>query len=167
VLSTLHTNSAPETLTRLLDMGIDPFTFSDALLGVIAQRLVRALCKQCKTSERASETEYRELAAAYGEELLETELGVRFGPEFKLHRAVGCSACDQTGYKGRLGVHELLVANDEIRRAIAIKAPVETIRKLAIELGMRTLIQDGIRKVVAGETDIKQVLAVCGKAAME
>jgi type II secretory ATPase GspE/PulE/Tfp pilus assembly ATPase PilB-like protein len=167
VLSTLHTNSAPETLTRLLDMGLDPFTFSDALLGVLAQRLARALCKQCKTAELGSETEYRELCSAYGEELLQTELGVRYGPDFKLFRAVGCRTCDQTGYKGRLGVHELLVAHDEIRRAIAAKAPVDSIRSLAIGFGMRTLIQDGIRKVLAGDTDLKQVLAVCGKTGLD
>jgi type II secretory ATPase GspE/PulE/Tfp pilus assembly ATPase PilB-like protein len=167
VLSTLHTNSAPETLTRLLDMGLDPFTFSDALLGVLAHRLARALCEQCRAVQRGSETEYRELCSAYGEQLLQTELGVRYGPDFKLFRAVGCSACDGTGYKGRLGVHELLVVNDELRRAIAVKAPVETIRKLAIDHGMRTLIQDGIRKVLAGDTDLKQVLAVCSTSAME
>jgi type II secretory ATPase GspE/PulE/Tfp pilus assembly ATPase PilB-like protein len=163
VLSTLHTNSAPETLTRLLDMGLDPFTFSDALLGVLAQRLTRALCKQCRAAEPGSEAEYRELAEAYGEDLLRSELGVQYGPDFKLYRAVGCAACAQTGYKGRIGLHELLVSSEEIRRSIAGKSTVEKLRAQAIELGMRTLIQDGIRKVIAGETDLKQVLAVCTK----
>jgi type II secretory ATPase GspE/PulE/Tfp pilus assembly ATPase PilB-like protein len=166
VLSTLHTNSAPETITRLLDMGLDPFTFSDALLAVLAQRLARGLCKQCRVREQGSEAEFRELADAYGEELFATELRLEYGPKFSLYRANGCAACANTGYKGRLGIHELLVTNDQLKREISAKAPVERIRSTAIGAGMRTLMQDGVRKVITGETDFKQVAAVCTKTAL-
>jgi type II secretory ATPase GspE/PulE/Tfp pilus assembly ATPase PilB-like protein len=163
VLSTLHTNSAPETITRLLDMGLDPFSFGDALLGVLAQRLARALCKQCKVRERATEEEYLELTRAYGPELFAQDLGVAFGEDFELFRARGCEACGKSGYKGRLGLHELLVSNEAIKHAVAEKAPVEQIRGHALRAGMRTLLQDGVQKVLSGQTDLKQVLAVCSR----
>jgi type II secretory ATPase GspE/PulE/Tfp pilus assembly ATPase PilB-like protein len=163
VLSTLHTNSAPETITRLLDMGLDPFSFGDALLGVLAQRLARALCKQCKVREAGSEEEYADITRAYGVDLFNQDLGIPFGGDFELFRPRGCEACGNSGYKGRLGLHELLVTNDEVKHAIAEKAPVEQIRTLAIRSGMRTLLQDGVQKVLAGQTDMKQVLAVCSR----
>jgi type II secretory ATPase GspE/PulE/Tfp pilus assembly ATPase PilB-like protein len=163
VLSTLHTNSAPETITRLLDMGLDPFSFGDALLGVVAQRLARALCKQCRVREPGSEEEYEEIAKAYGHELLLSDLGISHGEDFQLYRARGCDACGKSGYRGRLGIHELLVTSDEIKHAIADKAPVEQLRAHAIKGGMRTLLQDGIQKVLSGQTDMKQVLAVCSR----
>lgn len=163
VLSTLHTNSAPETITRLLDMGLDPFSFGDALVAVLAQRLARTLCPQCKVRTPGSQEEYREITALYGAELFEEDLGIKFGDGFQLARPRGCEACGNSGYKGRVGVHELLVGDPGIKRAIAEKAPVDKIRTLAIEAGMRTLLQDGIQKVLAGVTDMKQVLAVCSK----
>jgi type II secretory ATPase GspE/PulE/Tfp pilus assembly ATPase PilB-like protein len=164
VVSTLHTNSAPETLTRLLDMGLDPFSFSDALLGVLAQRLTRALCSSCREPYAPPKPELDALAAAYGgEALLRERLGATYGPDFVLHRAVGCAACGNTGYKGRLGLHELLVTNDGMKLAIARRAPVHEIRAQAIVGGMTTLLQDGIEKVLAGKTDMRQVLGVCSR----
>jgi type II secretory ATPase GspE/PulE/Tfp pilus assembly ATPase PilB-like protein len=159
VLSTLHTNSAPETITRLVDMGLDPFSFADALLGVLAQRLARGLCKKCREQYPASKDEVAEIVAAAGEETA-VALGVTKG-ELKLWRAPGCELCAKTGYKGRIALHELLVADDGIKRAIAKRLPVEEVRNLAMAGGMRTLLQDGVEKALAGKTDIKQVLAVC------
>jgi len=163
VLSTLHTNSAPETITRLLDMGLDPFSFGDALLAVLAQRLARSLCKQCRVREQGSEDELVELSRLYGNELFQQDFGIETGPDFQLFRPRGCEACGKSGYKGRLGLHELLVTNDDIKHSIAEKEPVERIRAHALKAGMRTLLQDGIQKVLAGNTDLKQVLAVCSR----
>ncbi|MBW2544360.1 MAG: GspE/PulE family protein [Deltaproteobacteria bacterium] len=162
VLSTLHTNSAPETIVRLLDMGIDPLNFADSLLGILAQRLVRTLCKKCREEYHPTREEYDELAASYGEELF-AGLNIPYDESFKLHRAKGCSACGKTGYKGRMGVHELLVATDEIKRLIQKRESVETIRNMAISQGMSTLLQDGIMKAIQGHTDFIQVRRVCIK----
>jgi type II secretory ATPase GspE/PulE/Tfp pilus assembly ATPase PilB-like protein len=163
VFSTLHTNTAPETVTRLVDMGLDAFSFSDALLGVLAQRLARSLCSQCREQYVASESEVEELRQAYGPVRFEERLQPEFGPEFKLWRAVGCSACADSGYKGRLAIHELLVSGDAIKQAIQKRAPVDVVRALAVEGGMTTLLQDGIEKVLTGATDLKQILAVCAR----
>jgi type II secretory ATPase GspE/PulE/Tfp pilus assembly ATPase PilB-like protein len=162
VFSTLHTNSAPETIVRLLDMGIDPLNFADSLLGILAQRLVRTLCKQCKEKYHATQEEYDELAQSYGEELFET-LHIPYNEDFTLHRPKGCSACDNTGYKGRMGIHELLVSTDGVKELIQKHASVEQIRELAIKQGMRTLLQDGIEKVLQGRADFLQVRRVCIK----
>jgi type II secretory ATPase GspE/PulE/Tfp pilus assembly ATPase PilB-like protein len=159
VLSTLHTNSAPETITRLVDIGLDPFTFADALLGVLAQRLARGLCKKCREQVPASKDELGQIVDGLGQEGA-TALGVG-RPDFRLWRATGCESCGKTGYKGRLALHELLIADEDIKRAISKRAPVEEVRSLAIKGGMRTLLQDGIEKAIAGKTDLKQVLAVC------
>ncbi len=162
VLSTLHTNSAPETITRLLDMEIDPFNFADALLGIMAQRLIRTLCKECKEQYNPSQEEFAELMEEYGLEQWD-KLGIKFTPEFKLYRPKGCPKCNNTGFKGRMGIHELLVATDDMKRSIQKRDPVEKMRKQAIADGMRTLLQDGIEKVIAGHSDFKQVRAVCIK----
>ncbi len=163
VLSTLHTNSAPETVTRLLDMGLDPFTFADALLGVLAQRLARGLCQSCCEPYAGTEAEYREIAALYGEKALAERLGVKPGPDFKLWRAKGCEVCGQTGYKGRVALHELLVGSDEMKAAIQHRASIAELRELAVGQGMTTLLQDGIEKLLAGLTDLRQVLTVCSR----
>jgi type II secretory ATPase GspE/PulE/Tfp pilus assembly ATPase PilB-like protein len=163
VFSTLHTNTAPETVTRLVDMGLDAFSFSDALLGVLAQRLARSLCSQCREQYVASESEIEELRQAYGPVRFEERLQPEFGPEFKLWRAVGCTACAKSGYKGRLAIHELLVTSDPLKQAIQKKAPVDVIRALAVDGGMTTLLQDGIEKVLSGATDLPQILAVCAR----
>jgi type II secretory ATPase GspE/PulE/Tfp pilus assembly ATPase PilB-like protein len=163
VLSTLHTNSAPETVTRLIDMGLDPFSFSDALQGVIAQRLTRALCKQCREPHVATAAELDELRQTYGERGFSELLARQDDACPRLWAGKGCGACGNTGYKGRLGVHELLVADGALKRAIQRKAPVDEIRQLAIDGGMTTLLQDGIEKILLGNTDLKQVLAVCSR----
>jgi type II secretory ATPase GspE/PulE/Tfp pilus assembly ATPase PilB-like protein len=162
VVSTLHTNSAPETITRLIDMGLDPFSFADALLGVLAQRLVRGLCKECRQQYVGSREEYEELSRAYAPEDRVKKVGP-FGPAFKLWRAPGCEACEGSGYKRRFGVHELLVATDNVKRAIQKKVAVSEIRQIALDEGMTTLLQDGVQKAMAGLTDMKQVLAVCSR----
>jgi type II secretory ATPase GspE/PulE/Tfp pilus assembly ATPase PilB-like protein len=159
VFSTLHTNSAPETITRMIDMGLDTFTFADALLGVLAQRLARGLCKKCREQYVADRDEVAEITRAFGEEAAAAR-GIGRG-DFKLWRASGCELCSKTGYKGRIALHELLVADEAIKRAVAKRSPVEEIRKLAVAGGMTTLLQDGIEKAIAGKTDLKQVLAVC------
>jgi type II secretory ATPase GspE/PulE/Tfp pilus assembly ATPase PilB-like protein len=162
VFSTLHTNSAPETIVRLLDMDIDPFNFADALLGILAQRLVRTLCKDCKEEYAPSQEEFAELMQEYGLESWE-RLGIRYTPSFKLYRPKGCPKCTNTGYKGRMGIHELLVGTDEVKRLIQKRKSVEELRKQAMRDGMTTLLQDGIQKVIEGITDFKQVRAVCIK----
>jgi type II secretory ATPase GspE/PulE/Tfp pilus assembly ATPase PilB-like protein len=162
VFSTLHTNSAAETIVRLLDMEIDPFNFADALLGILAQRLVRTLCKDCKEAYTPSQEEFAELMEGYGLEHWDT-LGIRYSPDFRLYRPKGCAKCTGSGYKGRMGLHELLVGTDEIKRMVQRKEPVEDLRKQAIKDGMTTLLQDGIQKVINGNTDFKQVRAVCMK----
>jgi len=159
VFSTLHTNSAPETITRLLDMNIDPFNFADALLGIMAQRLIRTLCAKCKEAYHPSREEFDEIAEAYGREWFETP----YAPELTLYRPKGCAACGNTGYKGRMGVHELLVGTDEVKRAVQRRAPIDELRSLALKQGMRTLLQDAIDKAFKGVTDIKQARAVAVK----
>jgi type II secretory ATPase GspE/PulE/Tfp pilus assembly ATPase PilB-like protein len=161
VFSTLHTNSAPETITRLLDMGLDPFTFGDSLLGILAQRLARALCTKCRVLRAGTATEYAALDRAYGEGLLARDLGLEPGPAFHVWQAGGCDACGHSGYRGRVALHELLVSDDATRLLIARKAPVEELRQRATLAGMRTLLQDGIEKCLSGHTDLKQVLTVC------
>ena len=162
VFSTLHTNSAPETITRLLDMGIDPLNFADALLGILAQRLVRTLCKKCKEAYHPTKEEYDEVADAYGAEAF-AKLNIPYDDKFMLYRPKGCDVCDKTGYKGRMGIHELLVGSDEMKKLIQKHATVEVMRDQAIKEGMTTLLQDGIFKSIKGATDFKQVRRVCIK----
>jgi type II secretory ATPase GspE/PulE/Tfp pilus assembly ATPase PilB-like protein len=162
VFSTLHTNSAPETITRLLDMDIDPFNFADALLGIMAQRLARTLCKECKEEYNPTPEEFAELMEDYGLEYWD-KLGIKYSSDFKLFRPKGCPKCGNTGYKGRMGIHELLVATDEMKRKIQKREPIEELRKQAQRDGMTTLLQDGIQKVIQGTTDFKQIRAVCIK----
>ncbi|MDP3216544.1 MAG: ATPase, T2SS/T4P/T4SS family [Deltaproteobacteria bacterium] len=161
VLSTLHTNSAPETITRLLDMGIDPFSFADALAGVLAQRLARALCKQCREPFPAPPDARAEIVLALGEEALAARPELAPGGVLQLWRGRGCAACGDTGYKGRVALHELMVTDPSSKRLIARKAPVDELRDAALSAGMTTLLHDGIEKCLQGLTDIRQVLAVC------
>jgi len=162
VFSTLHTNSAPETIVRLLDMGIDPLNFADSLLGILAQRLVRTLCKKCKEEYHPPREEFDEMFRYYGEEHFD-KLSVTYDENFKLFRPTGCKECNDTGYKGRMGLHELLASTDTIKRAVQKRKSAEDIRDIAISEGMSTLLQDGIKKVLAGHTDFYQVLRVCMK----
>jgi type II secretory ATPase GspE/PulE/Tfp pilus assembly ATPase PilB-like protein len=159
VFSTLHTNSAPETITRLLDMGMDPFNFADALLGILAQRLVRTLCKDCKEAYHPSREEYDSLVRAYGGNL--DALNISYDDDLTLHRPKGCQKCQKTGYKGRTGLYELLAGTPKMKSLIQNKAKMEEIRDQAIADGMATLMQDGIRKLFLGQTDLLQVRKVC------
>jgi len=203
VFATLHTNSAPESIIRLLDMGMDPFNFADALLGILAQRLARRLCK-CKEAHVATPEELSALIDEYCAELINTESwgavvdegtgeakrltgdadtkrreivqkkkaellehwAKEFGNEkgeLIIHTAKGCEVCGNTGYKGRLGLHELLVGSDRIKKDIQNHARVAKMFATCLEEGMRTLKQDGIEKALQGITDIQQVRAVCIK----
>ena len=159
VFSTLHTNSATETVTRLLDMGMDPFNFADALLGILAQRLIRVLCTHCREGYHPSREEYDSIVRTYGGhfELLKAP----YSKDLTLFRPKGCERCQGTGYKGRTGIHELLVASPEIKSLIQNRVPVGELRGQAVMCGMTTLMQDGIRKVLEGVTDMKQVRKVC------
>ncbi len=162
VFSTLHTNSAVETITRLLEMGMEPFNFADALLGIVAQRLVRTLCKNCKEEYHPSREEYDSLVSGYGEEAF-AALDLSYDDDFKLYRAQGCSECKESGYKGRTGLHELLIASNEIKKLIQSRATIQEMTELAVDQGMMTLLQDGILKSISGWTDYKQVKAVALK----
>ncbi len=159
VFSTLHTNTAPETVTRLLDMGMDPFNFADALLGVLGQRLVRTLCPECKEKYHPTRDEFDLLVRSYDGDF--DALGVTYNSDFFLYRPRGCPQCANIGYRGRTALHELLVCTDEIKRLIQNRAKVDEIRAQAIKDGMTTLMQDGIRKVLSGQTDLMQVRRVC------
>jgi type II secretory ATPase GspE/PulE/Tfp pilus assembly ATPase PilB-like protein len=161
VFSTLHTNSAPETVTRLLDMGMDPFNFADAILGVLAQRLVRTLCKDCKEQYHPGQEEFDNIVRAYDGDF--DALGISYDNDLLLYKPNGCSNCGNTGYRGRTGIHELLVGTDDMKTLIQSRAKMEDLRKQAIKDGMATLMQDGIRKVFNGETDLIQVRKVCIK----
>jgi len=160
VLSTLHTNTAPETITRLIDMGLDPFSFSDALLGILSQRLARRLCTRCREEHKPTGPEYEELVGHLGQEIVDT--ASRLG-RLKLWRSTGCRFCERTGYRGRLALHELLVNDDEIRGAMQRKATTAEIRSIAQNAGMRTLLHDGFEKCLSGDTDLQQVLSVCSR----
>ena len=162
VFSTLHTNSAVETVTRLLEMGMDPFNFADALLGVLAQRLARTICKNCKEKFHPPKEQYDTLAKAYGEEEF-AKLGFKYDDNFMLSRGKGCDSCNKTGYRGRIALHELLVATDEIKVLIQRRAPVAELLKQARHDGMTTLVQDGVVKCIQGHTDFIQVKAVAMK----
>jgi type II secretory ATPase GspE/PulE/Tfp pilus assembly ATPase PilB-like protein len=172
VLSTLHTNSATETVTRLVDMGMDPFNFADSLLAVIAQRLVRKLCTSCREPREASAEEVQELLLDYlhsfhdatnvpsGDDILQ-QWQERFGKQGKLtlYRCVGCDKCDNTGYRSRAGIHELMTMSRPLRHHIQTGTRSDELQRVALSDGMRTLRQDGIEKVLAGITSIEEVRA--------
>ncbi len=180
VFSTLHTNSAPESITRLLDMGMDPFNFADALLGILAQRLAKRLC-DCKEAYFPDHAEVKAFIKEYANDLQHTGPWVgdaggeqqklyddwteMYGDEgrLKFYRAVGCDKCNKTGYKGRVGLHELLIADDEVKKLIQERARVADLFVSAVASGMRTLKMDGMEKVMMGLTDLKQVRMVCIK----
>ena len=172
VMSTLHTNSAVETVTRLLDMGMDPFNFADSLLGVLAQRLVRRLCAKCVQAQPATPQQIDELLADYLHAFAATEVKpkadevvagwkARFANDGRLmfHHAKGCAHCDDSGLRGRAGLHELLVVSREIRHLIQTGARPDELLRVALGEGLRTVRQDGIDKVLAGVTTIEEVRA--------
>jgi type II secretory ATPase GspE/PulE/Tfp pilus assembly ATPase PilB-like protein len=182
VFATLHTNSAPESIIRLLDMGMDPFNFADALLGVLAQRLAKRLCGKCKQPHTAGQDEIKLLLEEYCQELKNTDSWKKdpkaayeavyrdwaksFADDkgqFTLFNPAGCEVCGGTGYKGRVGLHELLVGSDTVKKLIQEHARVAEVLGVALNEGMRTLKQDGVEKVLQGITDMHQVRAVCIK----
>ena len=161
VFSTLHTNSAPETVTRLLEMGLDPYSFSDSLVCILAQRLTRRLCNECKESYLPEISEIEELIDEYGrDDFAFTGLG---SSDMMLFRAVGCDRCGHTGYRGRLGIHEVLECTAKLKGLIKRRADTDCVRDQAALDGMTTLKQDGILKVLQGLTDIHEVRRVCIK----
>ena len=182
VLATLHTNSAPESIVRLLDMGMDPFNFADALLGIMAQRLARRLCVKCKKPYVGTADEVKLMLSEYVEELKGTDK-FQADPQasyeaiyadwaknyayqkgqFILYEPVGCEACRGTGFQGRIALHELLRGTDAIKKSIQEHARVFDMMATAMNDGMRTLKQDGIKKVLEGHTNMHAVRAVCIK----
>ena len=162
VFSTLHTNSAPESITRLLDMGMDPFNFADAILAILAQRLVRTLCKDCKKAYAPTREEYDELVREYGSAAeFKKNVDIAYSDKLQLYKPEGCERCNHTGYRGRMAIHELLMGTDAMKKLIQNKAKMEAIRDQAIADGMTTLKQDGIEKIFAGHCDLMQVRKVC------
>jgi len=172
VLSTLHTNSAAETVTRLLDMGLDPFSFADSLLAVLAQRLVRRTCSACRTSRPATAEEIDQILQVWlhpfgdsehrpSPDTVLADWRERLGKDGVLHwhRNAGCPQCEGSGLKGRAGLHELLVASPRLRRMVQTGARAEEIQQVALVEGMRTLRQDGLEKVLLGVTTIDEVRA--------
>jgi type II secretory ATPase GspE/PulE/Tfp pilus assembly ATPase PilB-like protein len=181
VFATLHTNSAPESIIRLLDMGMDPFNFSDALLGILAQRLAKRMCS-CKQAYTPDAAELTSFLREYCEELMST---ARFKADPKgameavykdwvkqygndkgqltFYKPVGCDKCNGSGMKGRCGLHELLIATDKLKKLIQEHARVADMLAQCLEDGMRTLKQDGMEKCLTGVTHIKEVRSVCIK----
>jgi type II secretory ATPase GspE/PulE/Tfp pilus assembly ATPase PilB-like protein len=160
VFSTLHTNSAPETVTRLLDMGLNALNFSDAFLGVLAQRLTRRLCTNCRKEVVLSREEFDELRTDYGVPWFDGT-GIAYSETTRIYKALGCEACSNTGFRGRMGIHELMEGTPEIKMMIKKQANTEEILTAALQQGMMTLKQDGILKVFQGITDISEVRRVC------
>ncbi|MGM0402459.1 MAG: ATPase, T2SS/T4P/T4SS family [Thermodesulfobacteriota bacterium] len=160
VFSTLHTNSAPETVTRLLDMGLNPLNFSDAFICVLAQRLLRRLCKKCRKEYNPPKDEFDEIVEAYKPEAFKA-LNIEYSKDLKIYAPVGCEQCNGTGYKGRLGIHEMMEGTPEIKRMIKKQASAEELFHQASSQGMCTLMQDGILKVFQGLTDMAEVRRVC------
>lgn len=174
VLSTLHTNSAAESIARLLDMDMDPFNFADAMVGILSQRLVKTLCPSCKASYVAEPEEIEVLATEFCRETLPAELRIdpseklvqqqieawteRFAyrGEFTLFRAAGCAECLDTGYRGRVGVHELMMNTPKIKKMILSRSPAAEIHFEAKKSGMKTRKQDGLEKILIGYTDLAQ-----------
>jgi general secretion pathway protein E len=146
VLSTLHTNDAASAITRLVDMGIEPFLVGSSLVAVLAQRLVRVLCPRCREAYSVPEHELRELG------LKPTNQPIT------VYRGIGCPACNQTGYHGRVGIFEMMLVDDNIRGMVSRAVDSKTIKKAAVSKGMGTLRQDGARKVLRGVTSVAEVM---------
>jgi len=147
-------------VTRLLDMGLNPLNFSDAFLAVLAQRLLRRICKNCRKAYTPDQEEFDDIVNDYGEEDFK-KTGIKLSSDLKLYEPVGCDQCSGTGYKGRLGIHELMEGTPDIKRMIKKQASAEELFIKANEEGMTTLIQDGILKVFDGLSDMVEVRRVC------
>jgi type II secretory ATPase GspE/PulE/Tfp pilus assembly ATPase PilB-like protein len=162
VLSTLHTNSAVETVIRLLDLGCDSFNFADAMLGVLAQRLCKRICIQCKEAYHPTREEYEDRINGYGAQF-RTQLEAEYTDTFALCRGRGCDDCRRTGFKGRVPLHELLLPSEAMKQLIQSKVRTADMLAEAMDGGMVTLLQDGIQKVVQGLTTYRQIRAVAVK----
>lgn len=147
VFSTLHTNDSAGAVTRLVDMGVEPFLIASTLEGVLAQRLVRTICKECRTPYKPDETILQQM-----------NLSQQDVEERSFYYGEGCSHCNQTGYRGRRGIYEYLRVHDAIRGLISERRPTIVIRDKAIELGMQTLREDGVRCVLDGQTTVEEIL---------
>jgi type II secretory ATPase GspE/PulE/Tfp pilus assembly ATPase PilB-like protein len=160
VFSTLHTNSAPETVTRLLDMGLNPLNFSDAFLGVLAQRLTRRLCTNCREESPVTKDDFEVMVSDYGKKYFSNS-GIEYDEGRTVYKTGGCENCSGTGYRGRMGIHELMEGTANIKLMIKKQANTEKILELAMKEGMSTLKQDGIMKMYQGHTDMAEVRRVC------
>ncbi|HOP81400.1 MAG TPA: GspE/PulE family protein, partial [Armatimonadota bacterium] len=149
VLSTLHTNDAPGAITRLIDMGIEPFLISSGVIGVLAQRLVRCICTKCKEQYKPPLDAVKRLGIPLDE-----------GSSVTFYRGKGCDYCKGTGYKGRIGIYELMIMNDKIRDLVLTRASSHTIREAAIQTGMKTLKEDAMEKILLGTTSLEESLRV-------
>jgi len=147
VFSTLHTNDAPAAVTRMVDMGVEPYLVSSSVIGVLAQRLVRTVCPACKEAYTPTPEELE-------------DIGLKGAGKLKFYKGKGCPKCMNTGYKGRIGIFELMILDEEIRNLTVAKHPAEEIRKKAISSGMVTLKDDGIKKIKSGLTTVEEVLRV-------
>jgi general secretion pathway protein E len=152
VFSTVHTNDAPGAITRLVDMGVEPYLVGSSLVGVLAQRLVRVLCKECREAYLPTPEELREVT-------LKPD-AARQATGGMIYRPVGCDACNKTGYRGRNGIYEIMLVDDDIRELVVKKTDSGTIKRAAVKHGMRTLMDDGAAKVLRGMTSIAEVLSV-------
>jgi type IV pilus assembly protein PilB len=149
VFSTLHTNDAPSAVARLVDLGVQPFLVASSVRAIIAQRLLRRLCAHCKQPGELSETDLRALRIEPGQL-----------SEAQVMKPVGCDRCRQIGYKGRMGIFEIFEIDDDVRHMINKRSPTLLLRQRARELGMRTLREDGVRKVMAGLTSAEEVISI-------
>lgn len=154
VLSTIHTNSAPATITRLVDMGVEPFLIASSLACVVAQRLVRSLCEKCKEKYIPKS------------EMLE-RLSMKLDPSDTIFRAKGCQDCTFSGYRGRIAIFEVMAVDDELSALIVKNTDAATLRRIAVTKGMTTLSQDGVRKIKKGQTTIEEVLSVAFSSEVE
>jgi len=161
VFSTLHTNSAAETITRIIDMGIPFYNFSGALLGIVAQRLTRKLCDKCKKPYHPHPDEYANLIDYYNPTWAKRHGLPEFSPDLTLWMRQGCNHCDGQGYYGRIAIHEIIVASENVKKAIRQNPDIDNLLEIALQEGMRTLRMDGVTKILAGITDYEQVSRVC------
>ena len=151
VFSTVHTNSAPATVTRLIDMGIEPFLVTSTIIGVLAQRLVRRICPECKISFEPHSEQLRELG-------INTQSFRKMGKKF--YRGEGCDKCRNTGYRGRIGIHELLVMSEEIKKTILENSDDVSIKKQCLKENMVTLRRDGVNKILYGLTTFEEIITI-------
>jgi general secretion pathway protein E len=150
VFSTLHTNDAASAITRLLDLGIEPYLVASSVVAILAQRLVRTVCSECGEAVELSGAEWSRLGVEPS----------RHGSKPRVRRGSGCARCRQTGYRGRIGIFELLVVDDQLRREIQVQANAAQVRSAAVAQGMRLLRDDGVAKILAGMTTVEEVIRV-------